>query len=152
MTELDLVFPIPENGRSATQRWFVEHHTTYYLPGEWGITGECWIFGGGVHHNLKCELRFGRHGYMRGFKKLCLAVRFADDDKYEFEKVSAAFMSGTLSGEIAGRSVVFKPYPFQVTRLKNLLQTVEGIHDLEAMIGCYMMECSCIVKKMKKID
>lgn len=140
----DLIFPVPSTGRTPAQQWFAAQppRDIYYLPDKWGITGQVWIFpkDGDVIHTKRGEIRFGNHPYMSSFN-LCLAVYWDDDDKFELSHCRACFRGGTLMGEIRGCSVVFKPYPFQVNRLRLLLERHPSIDNLAALIGMQMRRC-----------
>lgn len=77
--ELDLVFDMPLEVEKQTppQRWWTRHKEDYpgYTYEDWVVQGMVHIFDDDGHvHKATGQLRFGQHGYMRGYH-FCLAVR-----------------------------------------------------------------------------
>jgi|WetSurMetagenome_2_1015567.scaffolds.fasta_scaffold00643_1 hypothetical protein len=137
-THYDLVFPIPREVERQTpaQQWWVAEQKTgtgdNYTEGDWLLNGTVHIFCGdtSIYSCMVAELRFGKHPYMQSCEPLCLAaVDFEGDDKHLFENLRADYASKTLCGTVHGHTAVFCPCPFQMSRLRRLLDAMYNKHN-----------------------
>lgn len=143
----DLVIPMPleRSKQSIAQRYFQDEQRkedgARYLMGDWHINGEAHIyspFGGDILVFKNAELRFGEHPYKRGFGKFCFYVEYFDgvsrDDKRDFKKPILHWRSQTITGEVSGRTVIFRVYPYQFERLKKFCKDIKE-EDTDAFCG-----------------
>jgi hypothetical protein len=156
----DVTFPIPRNPTlwTAGQRWlyaYSKQHEGVSMAHyqDWVVSGEAWLFSesGVVEHRHGAALRFGKHsGVVLGL--LCLVVSFTqlkdeydDWDKNPFERATAAASSQVIQGQIRGLACVFRVYPFQTERLKQLL-SLDLVPGLNGLLGAHMRECMRLSK------
>lgn len=149
---MTIPIPVHEQDRNGPQQWLTSQYQKkidlrYQLPHIPDVvSGEVWIataYGQDVVHQMNVELRFGQHrdGLNRGMI-LSLRERYCDDDKYNVARASAANGTGTLHGYLGvSKSFIFRPYPFQLDRLKRMMECVSDIDELQAMIGAHVRLC-----------
>lgn len=134
-------FPIPLDTEKQTkgQKWYQKNDMSpsSFSMVEWEVCGEIYIF-----HEDKVEIqdghiRFGNHGYMRGFHELCLFAHFDHDDKHQMTNVRADGFSQTIVCTVGFKTVVIHIYPFQLERLRLLSEYVD-IPELSTLIGTQM--------------
>jgi hypothetical protein len=156
--EYDLVIPMSRRHaeQSAAQRWYYRqsHQPGYidYIPGDWHIDGAVYIFFQNKESPLRitgAQLRFGNNDSMEGFAPgaYCLYASYADtngreDDKRYLENIRFDYVSQTISGTAGGHSIVFRVYPFQVSRLKRM----DSGKIMRVFVATHRLACAELLK------
>lgn len=160
----DIEFPIPRDCAlwSAGQRWFDAQRerlgdaafTVHHHHQDWVVSGEAWLFTerDAVEHLHGASLRFGGYsGVVLG--SVCLVAAFpslADEyddwEKNPLEGAVACSASQTIHGTLAmGQTCVFRVYPFQLERLRRLMQ-LDLVPRLDELVGAHMRRCIALSK------
>lgn len=140
----NLVLPYPSDKSKQTpaQRWFIKNQNSsdelfFFIVGPWHVSGKAYVLcdDNRLHIQHHAELRFGKHGCMESFTKVCL---FANFEKHEFENIQWNATSQTIYGTAGTSAVLFQVHPFQLDSLKRL-QEIVGKCDSDTFIGYHTL-------------